>query len=90
MLAEREVLEDQFAVAAAGQRQSATENNDDFQHASILAAYEERSNRARSRPGFGEGQGLRRDAAVNPSRFELSRYSPRSLSDWKTRLCMNL
>ena len=47
LLAEREVLEDQFAMAAAGQRQRTNENKDDFQHASILAAYEERSNRPR-------------------------------------------
>jgi hypothetical protein len=49
LLAEREVLEDQFAMAATGQSQRTNDNKDDFQHPSILAAYEERSNPPRSR-----------------------------------------
>jgi hypothetical protein len=44
LLAEREVLEDQFVMSAAGQRQRADEYDDHLQHASILSFYERRSN----------------------------------------------
>ena len=56
LLAEREVLKDQFVMPAAGQRHSAHEDEDNLQHASILAAYERRGNHRGVRFCFGEGQ----------------------------------
>jgi hypothetical protein len=44
LLAEREVLEDQFVMAAAGQREPADEYEDHAQHASMLSFYARRIN----------------------------------------------
>ena len=58
LLAEREVLQDQFVMPAASQRQRAQEDEDDLQHASILSVFEPRGNGQRGRLRFGEGQPL--------------------------------
>jgi hypothetical protein len=57
LLAEREVLEDQFAMSAEGQHEPADQDEDDLQHASILSV-----SRAQMQPitaygvDFGDGQ----------------------------------
>jgi hypothetical protein len=56
LLAEREVLEDQFVMSVAGPRQGADANEDHLQHASILSFYEQRSNHHLSGSDCGEGQ----------------------------------
>jgi hypothetical protein len=56
LLAEREVLEDQFVMSVAGQRQGADEYKDHLQHASILSFYEQRSNHHLSGSDCGERQ----------------------------------
>ncbi len=61
LLAEREVLEDQFVMSAAGQRQRADEYKDHLQHASILSFSEQRSNHHPSGSDCGEGQALDAD-----------------------------
>ena len=68
LLAEREVLEDQFVMSLAGQRQGADEYKDHLQHASILSFFKQRSNHHLSGSDCGEGQGSR--ATYN---FESSR-----------------
>ncbi|MPY88779.1 MAG: hypothetical protein GEU99_12725 [Luteitalea sp.] len=56
LLAEREVLEDEFVMSAAGQRQRADEYKGHFQHASILSFYAQQINRHPSRAVLGERQ----------------------------------
>jgi hypothetical protein len=47
LLAEREVLEDQFVMSAEGQHEPADEDEDDLKHASILSVYRQRCNQSR-------------------------------------------
>jgi hypothetical protein len=55
-LAEYEVLEDQFVMSAARQRERADQDKDHLQHAWILSFYVLRINRHPSGSDFGERQ----------------------------------
>ena len=56
LLAEREVLEDQFVMSAAGQRQRANEYKNQLQHASIVSFRRGARSLHLSAPDCGEGQ----------------------------------
>ena len=77
LLAEREVLEDQFVMSATGQHQRPDEDQDHLPHASILSFFARRINPHSSRADFGERQ---RSAGSLGCRVRLTRVSSAGLS----------